>query len=402
MAEKVQETILSTLADDLADNFFEGSANSSNIILPENNSEEKKEDKPEDKKDDKKQNSIKNPVIDFDTVDLLGDFLDQDEEPETPKEGDEEKRGPGRPKKDTNFGFEVEDLFEDDVLLPFADEQPIKSINDLKELIKANKVEAQRIGKEEALKEYKDNLPDSVKMILDYTDSGGNDITDFLKALGQAKRITDLDVEKEFDRKEIVRQYYQIQGWTPEEVDEEIESLLDIGEDKLKSVASKLKPKLDRMQEEALEYQLEQEKQHKVQQEQAQAFYVQNLVESIKGGNLGKLKLTKQEQRDIYSALIEERYPTINGGQTNRLGAILDKIQFVEPNYALLAEVTLFLSDPEAFKNKIRDQIQQEVTVETIKKVKSEQGLKKAGTSVEVPEKGKLKRLDSTFKNPFA
>ncbi len=396
MAEKIQDTTLSSLADDLASNFFADAGGSNNILLPDADNSDPKEP-------NKKVNVVTNPVIDFDTTELLGDFLkDDDDEPviETAPDGTDDKKPVGRPRKDD---VDFDSFISEKVLSPFDDDAPIKSFTDLKELIKANRAADKETAKTEALESYKENLPEAVKMILDYTENGGGDVTEFFKALGQARQVSDLDPERDFDRKEIIRQYYQTQGWTPEEVDEEIESLLDIGEDKLKNVALKLKPKLDRLQQEVIEAQIEQGKVFKQQQEQAQAFYVKNVVDVLKTGALGEIKITKQEQKDIYSALVEERYPTASGGQTNRLGAILDKIQFVEPNYALLAEVTMFLSDPEAFKTKIREQIKQEVTADTIRKVKSEQGLKNSGSAPELKDsKGKVKRLDSTFRNPFA
>lgn len=412
MSEKIQETVLSNLADDLAGSFFEGSGSSSNIILPteepkatDNTTDSTKQPKPALDK------PLENPEFDIAGIDLLDGLLTDTGIIDTDVAADDsntdaadDKRGPGRPRKnDGELGFEVEALFEDELLFPFEDESPVKSVKDLKELIKGNLEEARNKAKTESLEEYKNNLPPAVKYILDYTENGGDDIESLLKNIGQARQIDDLDIEQPSDQKEIIRQYLGMTGWSPTEIEEEIESLLDISPDKLKSYASKLKPKLDRQQEEALNYKLEQAKQFKAQQEQARQFYVSNVVDTLKKGSLGDIKLTKEEQRDIYSALIEERYQSVNGSQTNRLGALLDKIQFSDkPDYALLAEITLLASDPVAYRAKVREQIKKEVTAETVKTIKGQQGLKKAGSTVEQPNNNKtIKRLGSGFVNPF-
>lgn len=407
MSDKIQETVLSNLTDDMASSFFEGGASSGNVILPDEPNQE-----PAPKTEPKKEPAaaIKHPINDFDTTELIGDLLgsnndDDNSEPvsEPQAKDDDQKRPVGRPKKiEGELGFDIQGLYEDETLLPFDSEEQVKTIEDLKELIKANKVEERNAGKAEAINEYKESLPESLRYILDYTESGGTDIDSFLKALGQANQVRDLDISKEFDQKEVLRQYYALQEWSPEEIEEEIESLLDLGEDKLKVAASRLKPKLDKMQEQNIQYQLARTKQLQEQQAEAQKFYVRNVVDSLKKGALNDMKISRDEQRDLYSALVEERYQSVNGGVTNRLGALLDKIQYVEPNYELLAEVTMLLSDPAGYKTKIREQVKKEVTADTIKKVKTEQGLKKSGTSISEPEPSRpAKKLTSGFRNPF-
>ncbi len=399
MSEKVPETVLSTLTDNLVENFFDSGASSANIILPDEKQESSEPTKTESKESPAQ--PFRHPINDFDTNELIGDLLKGDEEPE--KE-EKEKRGPGRPpnKEPESSSLDFNTFFEDGVLAPFEDDAPIKTVEDLKELIKANRAADLEKGKEDALKTYKENLPEHVTMILDYVENGGQEFDNFLKALGQVQQVADLSLDSPSDRKEIIRKYYTLQDWAPDEIDEHIESLIDMGEEKLAQVAGKLKPKLDKMQEEVVNFQMEKQKETKARQEVAQKTYVNNVVTALKKGTLGDITISKEEQQDIFKALVEERYTSVSGEITNRLGALIDKIQFVEPDYDLLSKVTLYISDPKKFENKIREQIKKEVTAETVKKIKGEQGLNKNGNQVENPQSGsRIKRLDSNFKNPF-
>lgn len=404
MNSKAQETVLSNLTDNLVDSFFDSGASSSNVLLPGSDEPPKTTDDTPAKANLDKQ--IVNPTKDsFTTDELIGDLLanpadiDVDLDVEPPAD----KKGPGRPKKVEEAEFDFNSLISDDVLLPFENDEAIKTVEDLKELIKANKAEERRKGQETALKSYKETLPESINMILDYAENGGQDFDNFLKALGQVRQVTDLSVDKPADQKEIIRQYYSLHDWSPEDIEDQIETLIDLGEEKLKSAASKLKPKLDQHQQEMVQSQLDEAKRLKERQEQAQRAYVNNLTTTLKKGTIGDMKLTKEEQKDLYSALVEERYQGVDGSTTNRLGALLDKIQFLEPNYELLAETMMLLTDPKAYKAKIREEVKKEVTADTVKKIKSEQGLAKTGSNVEPPStSSRLKRLDTNFKNPFA
>lgn len=407
---QIQESVLETLSDDLATSFFESGVSSDNIIVPkdDDNEDEQQDDEQKNQPDNskkKKNSDFKNPIIDFDTSDLI-DGLNEDEGEDEqdvtkPVTKSDEVKKPGRPPKvSEELNFDINSFFEDETLSPFEDDVPVKTVKDLKELIIGNRDFAVEEARTKALDEYKATFPDSVRKIMDYVENGGSDFDNFLKALGKTREITDLDVEN--DTKEIIRQYYSLQDYTPQEIEEEIESLLDLGEDKLKQTAARLKPRLDKMQDEIVEQQLEVQKQYKAQQDNAQRYFVKNVVDTLKKGSLGSLKLSREEQNDVYKALIEERYETPMGGVTNRLGAILDKIQFSDqPDYALLAKITMYASDPEAFEKKIREEIKKDVTAESIRKIKqTQQGSGKSSTHVETPP-NRIKRLDGGFRNPF-
>ncbi len=85
---------------------------------------------------------------------------------------------------------------------------------------------------------------------------------------------------------------------------------------------------------------------------------------------------------------------------TNSLGALLNKIQFQEPNFELLAEVQMLLTNREEYHKKIKDAVTAEVTSNQVRKIKSEQGLKASGSEIQQAKKSGLRRLGS-ISNPF-
>jgi hypothetical protein len=407
MSQDMQETFLSTLADDLAASLFDGAGSSSNVITPTDTDPSKEEaGTPDPAKVAVKHKSFSNPVDDVSTDELIGDLLKDDDKVEsTPAvEATAQQLPPKATKKDkknTELGFDIGDLYKEGLISPYEDEAPITNVDEFKALLKANREELVEETKEEALKLYKDSLPEQAKILLEYAEKGGEEFSRLIKYLNQDQTVKEINLESPEDQKEIIRQYYASQEWTPEEIRDEIEDLLDSGEEKLKERASRLKPKLDAMNQKQIEAQLKEADMLEQRRQEAREFYVSNVVDTLKKGKLGSLPITKDEQADIYKALIEERYNSLSG-TTNRLGALLDEIQYIKPNYELLGKVMLMLSDPEGYDKKILDRVKQEVTADTVKKLKSQQGLKKTGAGLETRGSGnKLPRLNSNFKNPF-
>jgi hypothetical protein len=75
----------------------------------------------------------------------------------------------------------------------------------------------------------------------------------------------------------------------------------------------------------------------------------------------------------LYNGLVQPNYPSVSGRNTNLLGHLLEKYQFVEPNYALISEALWLLQDPSGYKAKIMDKGAQKSVEKTVRKLKSEQ-----------------------------
>jgi hypothetical protein len=402
----ILDTHLSTIADNLVESLFEDTGSSSNVIVPVS------QDGAEPVKEPKtalKEKAITNPVDDeIDTAELIGDLLKENptNEPAATPDTKTEVKPTKKEKVKPALGFNVEDLYDEDLLSPFADPEdpekyaPVDDINALKELIKANKKEAVETAREDALKDYKDSLPEAAKVLLEYAEKGGENFGALIKYLSQDQKQKEITLENLDGCKEVIREYYSSQDWSEEEIQDEIEDLLDSGEDRVKERATRLKPKLDAMNQKRIEAELKQAEELSERKEQARQFYVQNVVETLKKGKLGSLPITKDEQADIFKGLIEEKYNSL-GGVTNRLGALLDKIQYIEPNYEVLGKVMLLLTDPEGYEKKIIDRVKQEVTADTVKKLKTVQGIRKTGSPAPQDSSNKPLKLNSGFRNPF-
>ena len=88
----------------------------------------------------------------------------------------------------------------------------------------------------------------------------------------------------------------------------------------------------------------------------------------------------------LFTGLVRPDFPSVNGRQTNLLGHLLEKYQFVEPNHALVAEALWLLADPNGYKEKVREISKKEVVSDTVRKLKSEEGRKLASHIDEEPE----------------
>ena len=66
----------------------------------------------------------------------------------------------------------------------------------------------------------------------------------------------------------------------------------------------------------------------------------------------------------------------MQGKNTNLLGHLLEKYQFVEPRYDLIAEALWLLADPEGYKGRIKDQGGKAAVEKTVRQLKTEEARK--------------------------
>jgi hypothetical protein len=399
MPESLEQTSLTKIADNLVSSIFDGGVSSNEVITPE---ESIVEPVKEPEIFSPEHNVIVSPEVDLTTSELIGDIIKPVKKPKESTSSDEEVEedaGPEPIAEDSPFSF-LNDLYKENIIVPFEDEEAISSVKDLKELIKANIEEAKQKAKEEALKEEVESLPDAVKVLVEYAKNGGTDFGTIFSYLSRSEQTQEFDIDTEDGQINVIRQYYEDTGWDADDIDTQINILKDAGGERLRTVAARFKDKVDELNNARLEQHLEEQRKLQAQAQEMRQNYIQNLTSTLKKGTIGGLKLTREEQKDLYSGLVEERYPTHNGMTTNRLGALLNKIQFQEPNFELLAEVQLLLTNREEYHKKIRDAVTAEVTSNQVRKIKSEQGLKASGSEIQQTKKSGLRRLGS-ISNPF-
>jgi hypothetical protein len=310
----------------------------------------------------------------------------------------------GRPKTDKNaLASYLKTKIEESVFSPFEDfdekketleeylsKQPEKVLH---QMLDANWENKEKELLERTPVEFFEALPEELQYAARYAMDGGTDMKGLFAALAQVEQVKALDVEDEDGQVAIARTYLQATNFgTPEQINEEIESWKD--NNRLEKKARDFKPMLDEMQKEQVEYQLEQQKEWNRQQKEAAQKYTANVHKALEKGELNGLKLDKKTQATLYQGLTTASYPSVSGKPTNLLGHLLDKVQYVEPNFQLLAEATYLLADPEGYKNSIRQQGKNAAITDTVKKLKTEQRTGGDGFEIEeVEQKPKIKKL---------
>jgi hypothetical protein len=346
----------------------------------------------------KKAEGIKNGTLNPDGTPKVPTTVDDLDEIANLGGGEEDAdKKAGRPKLDKDGLYEMtKKLIEQKKLIPFDDDKPLEkyTLADYEELYEANDAaKSQKLEKEIPVKFF-DSLPDKLKSAAAYVANGGQDLKGMFRALAEVEEVADLDPDTESGQEQITRQYLQSTKFgTAEEIQEQLNEWKDQGV--LDKKANQFKPKLDALQESYVAYKLQEaETQRKQQQEQAN-HYMKNVYEVLEPGELNGIKLDKKTQGMLYSGLVQPNYPSISGKQTNLLGHLLEKYQWVEPNHGLIAEALYLLADPEGYKAKLREGGKKEAVAATARALKTEEGKKIASTvsSEEDDERKKEFRL---------
>ena len=410
------------------DEIFNGAPGAESITLPEEESkkpnvfsrkkdvdmsfidkpaaeETKEEEKPEATEETSEVVEEKKEKKETVTPDQIDEILgDNQEEEEVTAETETKKRG-RKPISGVSDVFKK--LIDEEKLLAFDDGKELEdyTAKDWQELIQANLDERANAVRRETPKQFFDSLPQELQIAARYVADGGTDLKGIFKALSVVEETRDLNVKEVKDQKHIIREYLSATGYgTQEEIDEEIEVWSDLG--KLEQQALKFQPKLQKMQEKVVAQKLQEQEMKKKQQEQASKDYMENVYNTLKDGTLSDIKLDKKTQTMLYNGLVQPNYPSVSGRNTNLLGHLLEKYQFVEPNYQIISEALWLLQDPEGYKAKIMEKGAQKSVEKTVRKLKTEQ-VNSGGSSLGVEQKEnntrkaggkKLRRQQNIFK----
>lgn len=317
--------------------------------------------------------------------DILSTFTDDEEEVDETPTKKEVLKG--------NVSHVFKTLIEKDKLIGFDDDRPLEEYTekDWEELIEANLEEKARQIRNETPKQFFQSLPEELQIAARYVAEGGQDLKGLFQTLAQTEEVRSLDIKNERDQERIIYDYLTATGYgTEEEIAEEIEVWKDLG--KLEQQAHKFKPKLDKMQEQVVAQKIEQQQLKKRQQELASQHYMENVYETLKEGKINDLKVDRKTQAMLYNGLVQPNYPSVSGKNTNLLGHLLEKYQFVEPNYPLIAEALWLLADPNGFKAKVMEKGAHTAVEKTVRKLKTEQA-NSGGSSLGVQEREKEKSV---------
>jgi hypothetical protein len=249
------------------------------------------------------------------------------------------------------------------------------SPRDFEELWEANHNELGKKSQEEISRYFFDSLPTELQYAYKYVADGGQDLKGLFQALAHTEEVRSLDVEDERDQEVIYRQYLNaINFGSAEEIEDEVSTWKELGQ--LDKKAKQAKPKLDRMQEQILTQRLQQQEQMRQQEEAAAQAYVEHVYHALEPGEVNGLKLDKRTQSFLYNAMVSAQYPSITGKSTNLLGHLLEKYQFVEPNYPLITEALWLLSDPDGYRSNVKQSGANEAVQKTVRALKTEESRK--------------------------
>lgn len=332
------------------------------------------------------------------TVEQIINEVNNEEDPDS----EEPKRG--RPKTDKSGLVEfLKKRIESKEMFAFDDYDENKQSlddylgglaeKDIEELWQANMDNLKNEVASKVPQEFFDNLPDELQFAAKYVMDGGQDLKGLFQALAQVETVRQMDPTDENDQEGIVRSYLLATNFgTDEEVEEEITTWKDLGV--LEKKAKQFKPKLNQMQEQIVQQQLAEQEALKTQQQQAERAYMENVFEALRPAEINGLKLDKKTQAQLYSGLVQSQYPSISGRPTTLLGHLLEKYQFVEPNYPLIAEALWLLSNPEDYKNQLRTQGSNQRVQQTVRQLKTEQANRNVSTYQDDDEGTKTRKLN--------
>ena len=365
----------------------------------------------DDRNDDGNIDPEKGPI---DTKASLIDALDSNikniDDDDIFENGDNAKSKGGRPKTEKSGLVEfLKKRIESNEMFAFDDYDDTKQSlddylgglgeKDVEDLWQANITNLKQEVAAKTPKEFFESLPEELQYAAKYVMDGGQDLKGMFQALAAVEQVRELDPTKDTDQEYIIKSYLQATNFgSAEEIEEEVNSWKDLGT--LEKKAKQFKPKLDQMQEEMVQSQLADQEGRRQQQEQAAQAYTQNVFEALRPAEINGLKLDKKTQAFLYSGLTQPNYPSVSGRGPNLLGHLLEKYQFVEPNYGLIAEALWLLSNPDEYRSNLQKQGKNAAVEQTVRQLKTEQARKNSSSYQEEEDNTprKIARPQNIFK----
>ena len=341
---------------------------------------EKEEDDSDEDSDDDSDKKKKTTPADTNSA-----FAELDADLEGDDSDDSSDKKPGRKKIDKSGMVETfSKLIEEGLIVPFEDDKSLEdySVKDWKDLIQANFDEKEKAIREQTPKEFFESLPQELQYAAEYVAKGGTDIKGLFRALSQTEEVRSLDPRNDEHQELIARQYLQATNFgngDNEIIEDQLQEWIEAGT--IAKKAQQFKPKLDQMQEEVVQSKLAQQEEFRAQQQKKKEEYMENIYNTLKPSELNGVKIDGKRQKFLWDELTTVKYESMTGRPTNLLGKLLEDHQFGKtPRYDLIAETLWLLSDPDDYKENIRKQAKNEVTQDTVRKLKTEEARKIAST----------------------
>ena len=285
----------------------------------------------------------------------------------------------------------IKKLIEEEYLLPFDDDKPLEKYtqDDIIELIKANIETKTNDVAQKTIDEFVKSLPNELQILTKYALEGGNDIKSIMQLVNKVNDISSLEVGK--DDEVIVRMYLENTNFgSQEEIEEQIKLLKDTN--KLQDFSSKYKLKLDDMHNKIVQNEMEKLEKIKQQQKEFAEKYVSDVNKSLSDKKINDITLSNNKVNELINGLLSLQYDSISGRKTNKLGYLLEKYQFKEPNLKLVSEALWLLDNPDEYKQMLINKGKQEAETELKKALRTASNRDKTETNMEIDDETSVKK----------
>lgn len=266
-------------------------------------------------------------------------------------------------------------LIEKKLIIPFEDDKPLEEYTekDFIELMETNIEERSKDIEAKVQEEFFSSLPKELQMATKYVVDGGTDLQGLFRALLQSNQVQQLDANEPSHQEHIARAYLHATNFgTSEIIEDQIREWYENGT--LEKRAKQFKPVIDKMQEEVVNKQLQEQEKFKQQQIEKRKAFIDNIANVLKVGELNGIKIDKKRQEMLFNEMTTTKYQARNGFPTNLFGKLLDDYQWGDkPRYDLIAEALWLLAEPEEYKKAIRESGKKEAAEEAVRKLKMAQ-----------------------------
>lgn len=290
----------------------------------------------------------------------------------SPDDDNEEKDGSH---KVYNNADVFKKLIEKKLIIPFEDDKPLEEYTekDFIELMETNIEERSKDIEAKVQEEFFSSLPKELQMATKYVVDGGTDLQGLFRALLQSNQVQQLDANEPSHQEHIARAYLHATNFgTSEIIEDQIREWFENGT--LEKRAKQFKPVIDKMQEEVVNKQLQEQEKFKQQQIEKRKAFIDNIADVLKVGELNGIKIDKKRQEMLFNEMTTTKYQARNGFPTNLFGKLLDDYQWGDkPRYDLIAEALWLLAEPEEYKKAIRESGKKEAAEEAVRKLKMAQ-----------------------------
>lgn len=402
------------LTDDVAAAIWSGSTASIAGLEESQQEEEVVEDDEEKVIDTTKAKPINDDDI---AAALRGDDIEEEEEEEVEEEPvvPEKKAKPvvkaapaktTTKKTDTELVAMVNQLVDEGDLDGFSENDeivPVKTVEEAKALIKANLAEKEKATIDSAWDMKVKSYSPQVQTILKYAEQGAQSATELLELMQTIKEVEDaneFDVKTKEGQISVIREAYKAKGFKDAYIEKNIKRLEEL--DALEEEAQELSQELVQLKAGEVKKRLEVQAKREQEAMDASKVYFKTIQETLSKEVVNGVKLAKEDKAKIYRALADDRFTSLSGGKTNEFVKTLEDLQFgKEANYDHFLSIVQFTVDPKGFVEKLKASVKQEVTAETVKKLKSAKQVQANTEEIETTSSPKKGIKKPGFRNPF-